>query len=60
MDRTAKNGMISARLLKLIAEHTAATGVEGAPAIRFAMDKVLGVGMYEALVEEVYHTLNAT
>lgn len=60
MTRTEKNASISAMILKFKAEFEAATGnAEGNTSLKFAIDRVLGVGTFEAMVAEVYEAARA-
>ena len=51
---------ISGRILAQAVEYQRATGCEFTDAVRWAFDKVLGVGSYEAMASELYDALRAT
>ena len=50
---------ISGRILVQASEYQRATGCEFADAVRWAFDKVLGVGSFEAMASELYDELRA-
>jgi hypothetical protein len=58
MDRIAKNAKISGQILTYFANHMAATDkADKTASLRFAINKVLGVGTYEAIAAETYEAM---
>jgi hypothetical protein len=50
---------ISGRILVLMTNYKESTGADDAASLKWAFDRVLGVGSYQKMVEEVYQELTA-
>jgi hypothetical protein len=57
--KTQADGIISAKIIKLMGEHMAATGSDATAALRWAFDKALGAGAYDCFASDVYDAISA-
>lgn len=53
------NAKISGRIIVLMTNHMAATGADQAASLKWAFDKVLGHGAYDALASDLYDGMRA-
>ena len=51
------NAKISGRIIVLMANHMKATGADKTVSLKWAFDKVLGVGAYDALASDLYDAM---
>lgn len=53
------NAKISGRIIVLMTNHMAATGADQTASLKWAFDKVLGHGAYDALASDLYDGMRA-